>query len=81
VIRGGGETADEECFFGDCEEGSEEEVGVPASFDDLLAELSGPEHSYDLVSSLGLRGGVRTTVAPQSEIILGRRFQLMFVAR
>jgi hypothetical protein len=81
VIRGGGEMADEECFFGDCEEGGEEVVGVPASFEELLAELSGAEHSYDLVSSLGLRGGVRTTVAPQAEIVLGRRFQLVFVVR
>jgi SpoIVB peptidase S55 len=81
VIRGGGETADEECFFGECEEAVEEEAGSPASFDELLAGLSGAEHSYDLVSSLGLRGGVRTTVAPQAEIVLGRRFQLVFVVR
>jgi len=80
VIRGGGMQADEECFFGGCVEGGKEETS-PASFDELLADLSGAEHSYDLISSLGLRGGVRTSVAPQAEIILGRRSQLVFVVR
>jgi hypothetical protein len=81
VIRGGGMAGDEECFFGECGEGDEEVTPGPASFDELLAALSGAEHSYDLVASLGLRSGTRTTVAAQSEIILGRRFVQVFVVR
>jgi SpoIVB peptidase S55 len=81
AVGGGGIQADEECFFGDCLEGGEEEVTSPASFDELLAELSGAEHSYDLVASLGLRGGQRKTVAPQGEIILGRRVMGILVVR
>jgi hypothetical protein len=81
AIRGGGIQADEECFFGDCVEGGEEEVTTPASFDELLAELAGAEHSYDLVASLGVGGAERRTVAPQGEIILGRRVLGILVVR
>jgi hypothetical protein len=81
VVRGGGMSGDEECFFGECGEGGEEETTGPATFDELLADLSGAEHSYDLVTGLSMRGGVRTKVTPQSEIILGRRSMLLFVVR
>lgn len=82
VLRGGGTQEEgEECFFGECGDGDKEVTTGPASFDELLAELSGAEHSYDLIASLGLRGGERTTVAPQAEIILGRRFLAVFVVR
>jgi hypothetical protein len=81
VVRGGGISGDEECFFGDCEEGGEEGTSGSASFEELLADLSGAEHSYDLVTGLSMRGGLRTKVTPQSEIILGRRSMLLFVVR
>lgn len=81
AVGGGGIQADEECFFGDCFEGGEEGGTTPTSFDELLAELSGADHSYDLIASLGLRGGQRRTVAPQGEIILGRRSTAVFIVR
>lgn len=81
VIRGGGELDDGECFLGDCVEGSDEEAPGAGSLDELLAELAGAEHSYDLIAGLGLRNGLRTTVAPQAEIILGRRFMSVYVVR
>lgn len=80
-VRGGGTQADEECFFGDCGEGGEEEVTGPATFDELLAALAGGAHTFDLVANLNLSGALRKAVAVQPNIILGGRAIQVLVVR
>jgi hypothetical protein len=75
VVRGGGNTFDDEFFFGD---GGPSAGRAPKSFDDLLAQLDQADHNYDLETQLSAPGVPRTggagkVVRAQSVVVFGEK--------
>jgi|Tabmets5t2r1_1033131.scaffolds.fasta_scaffold61380_2 hypothetical protein len=59
----------------------DEGPGNPDSLDELLANLAGAEHNFDLTAELNVRRATRKAVAAQPDVIRGRRSISVFVVR